>query len=154
MPFTQKLKELGLNLTIVPPAVANYVGFQVVGNLVIISGQLPIKDGQVAIKGKVGAEINLEQAIEAARLCAINILTQLNTACGGDLSKVERCVRLGGFVNCTADYTDQPKVINGASDLMVAVFGDAGRHARAAVGVNALPLGAAVEVEAIFSLKA
>lgn len=153
MPIQQKLKELGLNLTIIPPAVANYVGFQVIGNLVIISGQLPLKEGQVAVKGKVGADVTLEQAREAARLCGINILTQLNTACGGDLNKVERCVRLGGFVNCTPDYVDQPKVINGASDLMVAVFGEAGRHARAAVGVNALPLSAAVEVEAMFVLK-
>lgn len=153
MSIKEKLADLGINLALVPPAVANYVGFQVIGNLVIISGQLPIKDGTVAVKGKVGTDVSLEQAIEAARLCGINILTQLNTACGGDLSKVEKCVRLGGFVNCTPDYTDQPKVINGASDLMVAVFGEAGRHARAAVGVNALPLGAAVEVEALFLLK-
>lgn len=153
MPIKQKLTELGISLEVVPPAVANYVGFQVVDNLVIISGQLPLKEGQIAVKGKVGENVTLEQAQEAARLCGINILTQLNTACGGDLSKVERCVRLGGFVNCTPDYTDQPKVINGASDLMVAVFGEAGRHARAAVGVNALPLGAAVEVEAMFVLK-
>lgn len=153
MPIKQKLAELGINIEIVPAAVANYVGFQIVGNLVIISGQLPLKEGKLAIKGKVGENVTLEQAQEAARLCGINILSQLNTACGGDLSKVDRCVRLGGFVNCTADYTDQPKVINGASDLMVAVFGDAGRHARAAVGVNALPLGAAVEVEAMFMLK-
>lgn len=153
MPIKQKLTELGISLEVVPPAVANYVGFQVVDNLVIISGQLPLKEGQIAVKGKVGENVTLEQAQEAARLCGINILTQLNTACGGDLSKVEHCVRLGGFVNCTPDYTDQPKVINGASDLIVAVFGEAGRHARAAVGVNALPLGAAVEVEAMFVLK-
>ncbi len=153
MSIKEKLADLGINLALVPPAVANYVGFQRIGNLVIISGQLPIKDGVVAVKGKVGAEVTLDQAVEAARLCGINILTQLNTACDGDLSKVEKCVRLGGFVNCTNDYTDQPKVINGASDLMVTVFGDDGRHARAAVGVNALPLGAAVEVEAMFLLK-
>lgn len=153
MSVAQKLKDLGINIEMVPAAVANYVGFQVIGNLVIISGQLPLKNGQVAIKGKVGEDITLEQAQEAAHLCGINILSQLNTACGGDLSKVDRCVRLGGFVNCTPDYIDQPKVINGASDLMVAVFGEAGRHARAAVGVNALPLGAAVEVEAMFMLK-
>lgn len=154
MSINEKLADLGISLALVPRAVANYVGFQIAGNLVIISGQLPIKDGVVAVKGKVGTEeVTFERAVEAARLCGINILTQLNTACGGDLSKVEKCVRLGGFVNCTPDYTDQPKIINGASDLMVAVFGDAGRHARAAVGVNALPLGAAVEVEAIFLLK-
>lgn len=153
MSIKQKLAKLGISIEMVPPVIANYVGFQVIDNLVIISGQLPLKEGQVAIKGKVGADVTLEQAQEAARLCGINILSQLNTACGGDLSKVERCIRLGGFVNCTSDYTDQPKVINGASDLMVAVFGEAGRHARAAVGVNALPLGAAVEVEAMFMLK-
>jgi len=153
MSIEKKLTELGINLPHLPTSVANYIGFQVVGNLVIISGQLPLKEGVVAFKGKVGAEVSLEQAQAAARLCGINILTQLNSACGGNLNKVDKCVRLGGFVNCTPDYTDQPKVINGASDLMVAVFGEQGRHARAAVGVNALPLGAAVEIEALFLLK-
>ena len=104
----------------------------------------------MAFKGKVGQDLSLEEGQAAARLCAINILIQLKAACSGDLARVKQCVRLGGFVNCGPDFTDQPKVINGASDLMVEVFGDAGRHARAAVGVTALPLGAAVEIEAIF----
>lgn len=153
MSIEKRLVELGITLAPVPPAVAKYVGFQVVGNLVIISGQLPLQGGAVAIKGKVGADVSFEQAHAAARLCGINILAQLNTACGGNLNKVDKCIRLGGFVNCTPEYTDQPKIINGASDLMVAVFGENGRHARAAVGVNALPLGAVVEIEALFLLK-
>lgn len=153
MSIEKKLAELGLDIPMTPQAVANYVGFSIVGNLVIVSGQLPFKNGQLEFKGKVGQNISLEQAQEAARLCAINILSQLKTACDGDLNKVKNCIRLGGYVNCTPDYTDQPKVINGASDLMVAVFGEHGKHARAAVGVNALPLGVCVEVEAMFELK-
>ena len=154
MDINQRLNDLGLNLSTPPQSVANYVGYQVMGNLVIISGQLPMQDGKVAVIGKVGDSVSLEQAQQAARLCAINIITQLKAACGGDLNRVNRCVRLGGFVNCVDGYTDQPRVINGASDFMVELMGEAGRHARAAVGVNALPLGAAVEVEAIFELKA
>lgn len=146
----EKLNSLGIVLPTPPQAVANYVPYVVAGNMVIISGQLPMKEGQVAYKGKVGSDITLEEGQLAARQCAINILTQLKTACGGDLSQVKQCIRLGGFVNCNPDFTEQPKVINGASDLMVEIFGDNGRHARAAVGVNTLPLGAAVEVEAMF----
>jgi len=146
----QKLKSLGIILPDAPKAVANYVPYVIVGNMVIISGQLPLQDGRVAFKGKVGQDLTLEEGQAAARQCAINILTHLKAACEGNLGQVQRCVRLGGFVNCSPDYMDQPKVINGASDFMVEVFGDLGRHARAAVGVNALPLGAAVEVEATF----
>lgn len=149
----QKLASLGIDLPTPPQAVANYVPYVVAGNMVIISGQLPMKDGQLAFRGKVGEDLSLEEGQAAARLCAINILTQLKVACGGNLDCIKRCVKLGGFVNCGSEYTDQPKVINGASDLMVEVFGESGRHARAAVGVNALPLGAAVEVEATFWLK-
>jgi enamine deaminase RidA (YjgF/YER057c/UK114 family) len=149
----QNLQSLGIILPTPPQAVANYMPYAIAGNLVIISGQLPMKDGAVAYKGKVGADLSVEEGQAAARQCAINILTQLKVACAGDLSRVERCVRLGGFVTCDPDFTDQPKVINGASDLMVAVFGEAGRHARAAVGVTALPLGAAVEVEATFLFR-
>ncbi len=148
--FDQKLASLQIILPVPPQAVANYVPYVIAGNLVIISGQLPLKEGAVAFKGKVGQDLSLEEGQAAARLCAINILTQLKEACGGDLARVKRCVRLGGFVNCGTDFTDHPKVINGASDLMADVFGDIGRHARAAVGVNALPLGSAVEVEATF----
>lgn len=148
--FDQKLASLQIILPVPPQAVANYVPYVIAENLVIISGQLPLKEGAVAFKGKVGQDLSLEEGQAAARLCAINILTQLKEACGGDLARVKRCVRLGGFVNCGTDFTDHPKVINGASDLMADVFGDIGRHARAAVGVNALPLGSAVEVEATF----
>ena len=148
--FDQKLASLQIILPVPPQAVANYVPYVIAENLVIISGQLPLKEGAVAFNGKVGQDLSLEEGQAAARLCAINILTQLKEACGGDLARVKRCVRLGGFVNCGTDFIDHPKVINGASDLMADVFGDIGRHARAAVGVNALPLGSAVEVEATF----
>jgi enamine deaminase RidA (YjgF/YER057c/UK114 family) len=148
----QKLAFLGITLSTPPKAVANYVPYAITGNLVIISGQLPINEGQVAFKGKVGQDLSLEDGQQAARQCALNILTQLKAACDGDLDRVKRCVRVGGFVNCGPDFADQPKVINGASDLMVEIFGESGRHARAAVGVNALPLGAAVEVEAMFEI--
>jgi enamine deaminase RidA (YjgF/YER057c/UK114 family) len=150
----QKLASLSINLPTPSQAVANYVPYAVTDNMVVISGQLPIQDGEVTFKGKVGLDLSLEEGQAAARQCAINILAHLKVACGGDLGRVKRCVRLGGFVNCGPDYTDQPKVINGASDLMVDVFGESGRHARAAVGVNALPLGAAVEVEATFFIIA
>jgi enamine deaminase RidA (YjgF/YER057c/UK114 family) len=149
----QKLESLQIVLPTPSSAIANYVPYTIVGNMVIISGQLPLKEGQLAFKGKIGHDLSLEEGQAAARQCGINILTQLKAACGGDLNRVKQCLRLGGFVNCTPDYTDQPKVINGASDLMVDVFGDTGRHARAAVGVTALPLGAAVEVEALFLIS-
>lgn len=149
----QKLASFNIILSTPPQAVANYIPYTIAENIVVISGQLPMKDGNVAFKGKVGQDLSLEEGQAAARQCAINILTQLKAACEGDLSRVKQCVRLGGFVNCNADFTDQPKIINGASDLMVDIFGDAGRHARAAVGVNALPLNAAVEIEAIFLIS-
>jgi len=149
----QKLASLDITLSAPPQAVANYVPFAMAGSMVIISGQLPMKEGLVIFKGKVGQDLSLEDGQAAARQCAINILTVLKAACGGNLGRVKQCVRLGGFVTCGPDFTDQPKVINGASDLMVEVFGEAGRHARAAVGVNALPLGAAVEIEATFLIS-
>ena len=154
MPIDARLKELGIELPTPPQAVANYVPFAIVGSQVIISGQLPIWAGHFPYLGKVGETVSLEDAQKAARLCGLNILTQLKMACEGDLGRVERCVRLGGFVNCIDNFKDQPQVINGASDLMVEVFGEHGRHARAAVGVNALPLGVPVEIEAMFILKA
>lgn len=148
-----RLRSLGIELVAAPAPAANYVPFQRAGDLVIVSGQLPMRDGAVVYKGKLGADVSLEDGQAAARLCMVNILAQMKAACDGDLDRIAQCVRVGGFVNCTPDYTDQPKVINGASDLVVAALGDAGRHARAAVGVNALPLGAAVEVEAMFRLR-
>lgn len=149
-----RLQELGILLPSQPPPAANYVPFVRVGPLVFISGQLPSLNGELKYLGKVGAELSVEKGQEAAQLCALNILAQLKIACEGDLSQVVRCVRLGGFVNSTADFKDQAQVMNGASNLMIDVFGDMGRHARVAVGVNALPFGIAVEVDALFELKA
>jgi len=149
----KKLQDLQIVLPAQPAPAANYVPYVRTGNLVYISGQITSWEGQLQYVGKVGRDFSLEEGAQAARVCALNILTQLKMACEGDLNRVERCVRLGGFVNCTDDFRDQPKVINGASDIMVAVFGDKGRHARAAVGVNALPLGVAVEVEALFEIS-
>ena len=150
----KRLEELGLKLPVPATAVANYIPFVSHGCIIIISGQLPMRDGQVHYKGKVGSDLSLAEGQDAARLCGLNILTQLKVACDGDLDRVEKCLRIGGFVNCGPDFTDQPKVINGVSDLMVDLFGpDIGRHARAAVGVNSLPLGAAVEVEAMFRIR-
>ncbi|MEZ5670060.1 MAG: Atu1372/SO_1960 family protein [Alphaproteobacteria bacterium] len=148
----ERLRALGIALPDAPAPAANYVPFQTAGELVFVSGQLPMVDGKVAVVGKLGADVDLDRGREAARLCMINILAQMKRACGGDLDRIAQCVRVGGFVNCVDGYADQPKVINGASDLVVDVLGDRGRHARAAVGVNALPLGAAVEVEAVFRL--
>ncbi len=144
-----RLAGLGIEVPEAAAPVANYVGYVRSGNLVFVSGQVPLVDGAFKFQGKVGAEFSVEQGQEAARICAINIIAQLKAACGGDLDRVRRIVKLGGFVNSTPEFTDQPKVINGASDLMVAVFGDAGKHTRAAVSAGALPLGVAVEVDAI-----
>jgi enamine deaminase RidA (YjgF/YER057c/UK114 family) len=149
-----KLNSLGITLPEAPKAVANYVAAIRTGDLVIVSGQLPMKDGALATKGKLGRDVSLDQGYAAARQCAVNGLAALNGVIGGDWSQVEQVVRVGGFVASAEGFTDQPKVINGASDFLVEVFGDAGRHARAAVGVSELPLGAAVEVEFMFRLKA
>ncbi len=144
-----RLEELGIELPQAAAAVANYVPYAITGNLVFVSGQVTIENGEFKYLGKVGGELSVEQGQAAARLCALNIIAQLKDACGGDLDRVQRIVKLGGFVNSTPDFTDQPKVINGASDLMVEVFGDKGRHARAAVSAGALPVGVAVEIDAV-----
>jgi enamine deaminase RidA (YjgF/YER057c/UK114 family) len=144
-----RLQELGITLPQAAKPVANYVPYVVSGNQVFIAGQLPMKDGKPSVTGPVGAAVSLEDAAAAARLAGFNILAQLREACGGDLSRVRRIVKLTGFVYCGPQFTDIPKVVNGASDLMVEVFGEAGKHARSAVGVASLPLGASVEVEAI-----
>lgn len=147
-----RLKELGLELPAATAPIANYVPFTRAGNIVVVSGQVSVRDGKPEFVGKLGAGIGVADGQQAAKLCALNILAHLKTACDGDLDRVKRVLRLGGFVNCTPDFTGMPQVINGASDLMVQVFGDAGKHARAAVGVSSLPLGVAVEVEAMFEL--
>ena len=148
-----RLAELGLTLPAAAAPAANYVPYVQSGNLVFVSGQITLQDGALQFVGRVGEDFTTEQGYEAAKLCGLNLIAQVKAACDGDLDRVKRVVRLGGFVNCTADFTDQPKVINGASDLMAEVFGDAGKHARAAVGVNSLPLGVAVEVEGLFEIS-
>lgn len=149
----EKLKALGIELPTPAVPVANYVGFVKSGNTVFVSGQLPIEAGNLQFIGKVGSEISAEDAKKAARLCAINLLAQLKVACDGDLERIVACVKLGIFVNGEANFKDHPMVANGASDLMVEVLGDAGKHARAAVGSGSLPFGVAVEVDAIFEIK-
>jgi enamine deaminase RidA (YjgF/YER057c/UK114 family) len=148
-----RLQELNITLPQQSAPAANYVPFVKVGSLVFISGQLPSSQGELKYKGKLGDTISIEEGQAAARLCALNILAQLKVACEGDLNRVLRCVRLGGFIHSTDVFQDHPKVMNGASDFMVDVFGEKGRHARAAVGVNALPFGVAVEVDALFEVN-
>jgi enamine deaminase RidA (YjgF/YER057c/UK114 family) len=147
------LKSLGITLPDAPMPAANYVPYVMSGDLVYVSGQLPLVDGKLTLTGHVGREVTTEQAADQARICAINLIAQLKAACSGDLGRVEQVVKLGGFVSCTNDFTDQPEVINGASNLMVEVFGDAGRHARFAVGANTLPRGTCVEVEGLFRVR-
>lgn len=147
-----RLKELGVSLPSPPMPVASYVPVTISGKMVFVSGQIPIADGAVKYVGKLGVDVPLETGQAAAQLCAINILAQLKGAIG-DLDKVVKCLRLGVFVNAAPDYTQHPEVANGASDLIAAVFGEAGKHARAAVGVGSLPRGVAVEVEALFEIQ-
>ncbi len=147
-----RLAELGITLPDAPAPAANYVPFVQAGDLIFVSGQIS-QSSEGLIKGKLGDTMDVAEGAEAARRCGISLLAQARAACGGDLDRIVRVVKLTGFVNSTPDFTDQPKVINGCSDLMVEVLGDAGRHARAAVSAPALPLGVAVEIEAIFQVK-
>ncbi len=149
----QRLSDMGITLPEPPKPVASYVGFVQQGDLVFVSGQLPLAGGELVHKGLLGRDVSAEDAVGQARTCAINILAQIKIACGGDLERVVRCIRLGGFVASTPDFTDHPKVVNGASDFMGEVLGSKGEHARAAVGVAALPLNACVEVEATFAIS-
>lgn len=148
----KRLADAGITLPEAPVPVANYVPYVVSGGMVFVSGQVPLENGAIAVTGKLG-EIPMEEGERAARVCATNILAQLKAACDGDLDRIKRIVRLGGFVACTPDFSQHPVVINAASDLMVTAFGDAGRHARAAVGVPSLPLDSAVEVDAIAEIR-
>ena len=148
-----RLKELGISLFTPPKPVASYVPYTISGNLVFISGQVPFQDGALKYVGKLGEDFSIEMGQAAAQLCAINILSVLRVACDGDLDKVVRCLKVTVYVNATPDYDKQPEVANGASDLFAAVFGEAGKHARAAVGMGSLPRGVAVEVDAIFEIK-
>lgn len=149
----ERLADQGIKLPEAPQPAANYVPWVRSGNLVFVSGQLPMADGKTTCHGQLGRDVDLEQGVKAARLCAVNILAQVKAACDGDLEQVARCVRLGGFVASTPEFEQHPSVVNGASDLMAVAFGENGAHARAAVGVSSLPLGVSVEVEAVFELK-
>ena len=148
-----KLNEMGVIIPDAPAPAANYLPFTKTGNLVFISGQVPFVDGKIQITGKVGADASLEEAKIQARICAINLLAQLKVACGGNLDRVKKVVKLGAFVASANDFNNQPTVVNDASDLMVDAFGEAGRHARFAVGTNALPLGCLVEIDGIFEIQ-
>ena len=152
MNIENKLKELNIELPNAPDPVGAYVAFKKINNLLFISGQLPIsKDGKI-IKGKIGKDLTLEEGQKASKLCVINIFAQVKKALKGDLNKVKNCVKITGFVNSTDDFKDQPKVINPASETLSTVFGANGKHARAAISTNSLPLGAAVEIDAIFEI--
>ena len=147
-----RLAELKLELPVPPGPAGAYVPYTISGGLVFISGQIPIEDGEIRYTGKLGAAFDVGEGQRIARLCALNAIAQLRAACEGDLDRVRRCLKLTGFVACTDDFTQQPAVINGASDLIAEVFGAAGSHARVAVGTNALPLGVPVEVETIWEI--
>ncbi len=148
----QRLAELAIVLPKAAAPVADYLPFVVTGNLVFVAGQLPTWNGEIKYLGKLGENLSLDEGCQAARLCALNLIAQVREAVAGDLDRVRRVVKLTGFVNATADFSDQPKVINGASELMADVFGEIGRHARVAVGCSSLPLGVAVEVDGIFEV--
>lgn len=147
-----RLEELSITLPDAPAPIADYVPYVKTGSLLFVSGQIPVTaDGMIT--GKLGANVSIEEGQHAAHICGINLLSQLKAACDGDLDRVKRVVKLGGFVNCTPDFNDHPKVINGTSSLMVAVFGVDGKHARAAVGAPSLPMDAAVEVDGVFEIS-
>ena len=153
MNFQKKIDELKIKLPEAKPPVGSYVATKISGNLLFISGQISISDDGDLIKGKVGKELSTQDGYEAAKRCGLSIVAQAKVACDGDLSKIKSCIKLTGFVNSTEDFIEQPKVINGASDLIATIFGDAGMHTRAAVSTNSLPLGVSVEVDAIFELN-
>ena len=151
--FEENIKNLGLNIQDLPKALANYVPYKIVEKTMYISGQAPVKDGELIYKGKVGSDITVEDGIKAAKLCVTNIIAAVKTGLDGDWDKLDSFIKLTGYVNCQDNFTDQPKIINGASDMLVNIFGDQGLHSRVAVGSNALPLGIAVEIDAIVQLK-
>ena len=153
MDFENKIKELRINLPEAKAPVGSYVATKIVGNLLYISGQISISENGELIKGKIGKDLSTEEGYKAAERCGLSIISQAKVACGVDLSKIKSCIKLTGFVNSTDDFIEQPKVINGASDLIASIFGDAGMHSRAAVSTNSLPLGVSVEVDAIFELN-
>lgn len=152
MKIEQRLAQLGIELPTPAPPAGSYAAYVLVGGLLVVSGQLPLRDGKIVYPGPVGGAVTVEDGVAAARLCGLNLLAQAKAACDGDLDRLHRVVRLGGFVHAADGFIDHPKVLNGASELMTEVFGDAGRHARFAVGAASLPLGAAVEIEGMFEI--
>ena len=153
MTYDDNLKKINIKLPEAKAPVGNYVATKIVGKMLFISGQISIDENGELIKGKVGKDLDTNAGYDAAKRCALNIISQVKKACDGDLSKVKSCVKLTGFVNSTDEFIEQPKVINGASDMIALIFGDAGMHTRAAVSTNSLPLGVSVEVDAIFELN-
>ena len=153
MTYEDKLKELNIKLPEAKAPVGNYLATKISGKMLFVSGQISIDENGQLIKGKIGKDLDTEAGYNAAKRCALSIIAQVKKACDNDLSKVKSCIKLTGFVNSTDNFTEQPKVINGASDLIASIFGNIGMHTRAAVSVNSLPLGVAVEVDAIFELN-
>ena len=153
MTIEKKIEELGLSLPQATDPVGSYVATKISGKFLFISGQISIDDKGTLIKGKLGKDLNVEDGYQAAKRCGLSIIAQAKKACDGDLSRIKSCIKLTGFVNSTDDFTDQPKVINGASELIVSIFGEVGMHTRAAVSTNSLPLGVSVEVDAIFEIN-
>ena len=153
MTINDRIKKLGIMLPQAKPPVGSYVATKIIGNLLFISGQISIDENGKLIKGKVGKDLSVDDGYNAAKRCGLSIVSQAKEACDGDLSKIKSCVKLTGFVNSTDDFADQPKVINGASDLIASIFDKAGMHTRAAISTNSLPLGVSVEVDAIFELN-
>ena len=153
MDFENKIKELKINLPEAKPPVGSYVATKIVGNLLYISGQISISENGELIKGKVGKDLSVDDGYKAAERCGLSIISQAKVACNGDLSKIKSCVKLTGFVNSTSDFTEQPQVVNGASNILVDILGDLGKHSRSAVSAASLPLGVAVEIEGIFEIN-
>ena len=151
--FEENIMQLGIKIPDMPAPLANYVPYKVSDNVVYVSGQGPVLNGDLMYKGKVNEDISIEDGIKAAELCCINIIAALKKSINGDWNRLDSFLKLGGFVNCNDDFYDQPKIINGASDLLVKIFGDQGRHARFAVGSNALPMNISVEIDAIIKIK-
>ncbi len=151
--FEENIKQLGIEIPDMPAALANYVPFKVSDSIVYVSGQAPVKNGELIYKGKVGEDITVDDGIKAAELCCVNIISALKKSINGDWNRLDSFLKLGGFVNCNNNFYDQPKIINGASDLLVKIFGDQGKHARFAVGSNSLPMNISVEIDAIIKIK-
>ena len=151
--FEENIKKLGIEIPDIPNALANYVPYKISDSIVYVSGQAPVMNGELIYKGKVGNDISIDDGIRAAELCCINIISILKESINGDWDRLDNFLKLGGFVNCNSDFVDQPQIINGASDLLVNIFGEQGKHSRFAVGSNSLPMNISVEIDAIIKIK-